>query len=171
MTIRNPLCREVLTRGHTAKFSHMVDLVSTTLQVKDAMRYDMGACQSKVQHRAAVPLQPIPTKVWAQPPHPVPSGNRNRKTTGRKPATAAQLGWHHQSQPTRLVRNQHIMPVTNRLHQSVTDVASLVTSVLTVCKDRESHALQRCTWLTKGKRIIPRRRYCLRFLKKKMMAG
>ena len=80
------LRREVLTRGHTTEFSCMVDLVSTTSQVEDAMQYDMGARQSEVQHRAAVPPQPIPARVWAQPPHPVPPGNRNRETTGRKPA-------------------------------------------------------------------------------------
>ena len=44
------LCREVLTQGHTAKFSCMVDLISTASQVEDAMRYDMGAHQSEVQH-------------------------------------------------------------------------------------------------------------------------
>ena len=65
------LHREVLTRGHTAEFSHMVDLVLTALQVEDAMQYDMGAHQSEVQHRAAVPPRPIPTRVWAQPPCPV----------------------------------------------------------------------------------------------------
>ena len=31
------LRREVLMQGHTAEFSHMVDLVSTTLQVEDTM--------------------------------------------------------------------------------------------------------------------------------------
>ena len=66
----------------------MVDLVLTALQVKDAMRYDMGACQSEVQHRAVVPPRPTPTRVWAQLTHPVPAGNRNRETTGCKPAVA-----------------------------------------------------------------------------------
>ena len=51
--LRNPLRREVLMRGHTAEFSCMVDLVSTASQVEDTMRYDMGARQSEVQHRAA----------------------------------------------------------------------------------------------------------------------
>ena len=64
------------------------------------------------------------------------------------------------------------MLVIDRLPQSVTDVASPVTSVPTVHKDRENHALQLHVWLTKGKRmiclrIIPRRRYRLRFLRKK----
>ena len=49
----------------------------------------MGARQSEVQHKAAVPPRPIPTRVWAQPPHPVPPGNQNWETTGRKPAVAA----------------------------------------------------------------------------------
>ena len=87
--LHDPLRREVLTRGHTAEFSCMVDLVSTALQVKDAMRYDMGARQSEVQHRAAVPPQPIPTRVWAQPTRPVPQGNRNQEADGHKPAVTA----------------------------------------------------------------------------------
>ena len=37
VALHDPLCREVLTRGHTAEFSHMVDLVSTASQVEDAM--------------------------------------------------------------------------------------------------------------------------------------
>ena len=51
----DPLRREVLTRGHTTEFSRMVDLVSTASQVEDAMQYNMGARQSEVQHRVAVP--------------------------------------------------------------------------------------------------------------------
>ena len=71
--LRDPLHREVLTQGHTAEFSHMVDLVSTASQVEDAMQYDMGARQSEVQHRAAVPPRPIPARIWAQPTWPVPT--------------------------------------------------------------------------------------------------
>ena len=67
----------------------MVDLVLTTLQVEDTMQYDMGAHQSEVQHRAAVPPQPIPAKVWAQPLHLVLAGNRNWETAGHKPAATA----------------------------------------------------------------------------------
>ena len=37
VALRNPLRREVLTRGHTAEFSRMVDLISTASQVEDAM--------------------------------------------------------------------------------------------------------------------------------------
>ena len=48
--LHDPLHREVLMRGHTAEFSRMVDLVLTASQVEDAMRYDMGARQSEVQH-------------------------------------------------------------------------------------------------------------------------
>ena len=33
----DPLRREVLMRGHTTEFSHMVDLISTASQVEDAM--------------------------------------------------------------------------------------------------------------------------------------
>ena len=89
--LHDPLHRQVLTRGHTAEFSRMVDLVLTALQVEDAMRYDMGAHQSEVQHGAAVPPRPTPARVWAQPTCPVPAGNRNRETTGRKPAVAAPI--------------------------------------------------------------------------------
>ena len=35
--LRDPLHREVLTRGHTAEFSRMVDLVLTASQVEDTM--------------------------------------------------------------------------------------------------------------------------------------
>ena len=37
VALRNLLCREVLTQGHTAEFSRMADLISTMSQVKDAM--------------------------------------------------------------------------------------------------------------------------------------
>ena len=99
------LCREVLTRGHTTEFSCMVDLILTVSQVKDAMQYDMGARQSEVQHRAAVPPRPIPTRVWAQPPRPVPPGNRNRETAGCKPAVAV---------PARLAPPKPTNPVSSK---------------------------------------------------------
>ena len=37
VALHDPLRREVLMRGHTAEFSHMVDLVLTASQVEDAM--------------------------------------------------------------------------------------------------------------------------------------
>ena len=89
VALRDLLQREVLTRGHTTEFSRMVDLVLTASQVEDAMRYDMGAHQSEVQHRVAVPPRPIPARVQAQPPCLAPPGNRNQETTGHKPAVAA----------------------------------------------------------------------------------
>ena len=92
VALRDPLCREVLMRGHTAEFSCMVDLVSTASHVEDAMRYDMGARQSEVQHRAAVPPRPIPARVWAQPTQLVPPGSRNWENAGRKPAVATPGG-------------------------------------------------------------------------------
>ena len=76
--LRDRLCREVLTRGHTAEFSHMVDLVSTASQVKDAMRYDMGARQSEVQHRAAVPPRPMYTRKGMGPTN-TPSSTREQE--------------------------------------------------------------------------------------------
>ena len=66
----------------------MVDLILTASQVEDTMCYDMGARQSEVQHRVAVPLRPIPARVWAQLTRLIPPGNRNWETTGHKPAVA-----------------------------------------------------------------------------------
>jgi len=43
------LCCEVLSRGHTAEFSHMEDLVSTAQTVEDAVCYNMGTQQTKGQ--------------------------------------------------------------------------------------------------------------------------
>ena len=40
--LRDPLRREVLSRGYTAEFSHIEDLISTAQAVEDAMRYNLG---------------------------------------------------------------------------------------------------------------------------------
>src|SRR6266481_2173350 len=40
--LRELLCREVLTRGHTVEFSQMAELVLTAEKIEDTVRYNMG---------------------------------------------------------------------------------------------------------------------------------
>ena len=61
MALREPLGREVLTRGHTAEFSQMAELVLTVEKIEDAMCYDMGIPPVEVYRSShAVPRWPIP---------------------------------------------------------------------------------------------------------------
>jgi len=64
--LREPLHREVLSRGHTAEFSRMEDLVSIAQTVEDAVRYDMGTRQTEGQSgNHAAPQRPVPMGVWS----------------------------------------------------------------------------------------------------------
>ena len=40
--LRDLLCREVLSRGYMAEFSHIEDLISTAQAVEDTVWYDIG---------------------------------------------------------------------------------------------------------------------------------
>ena len=81
---KRTLRREVLTRGHTAEFSQMAELVLTAEKIEDAVCYDMGTQLVKVYGSShALPHWPI----WAIPqgvrannlPRPsFPQGNRLR---------------------------------------------------------------------------------------------
>jgi len=55
--LREPLRREVLSRGHTAEFSHMEDLVSTAQTVEDTVHYDMGTWQLRDRVATMPPLR------------------------------------------------------------------------------------------------------------------
>src|SRR6266481_5167 len=84
--LREPLRREALTRGHTAKFSQMAELVLTAEKIEDAMRYDMGTQPVEVYGSShTAPRQPIPQGVRANnPPRPpFPQGNRSRELDSR----------------------------------------------------------------------------------------
>src|SRR6266481_1147151 len=80
--LREPLRREVLTRGHTAEFSQMAELVLTAEKIEDAVRYDMGTWPVEVYRSShAVPCRPIPPGVRANnlPRPPFLQGNRSRE--------------------------------------------------------------------------------------------
>ncbi len=80
--LREPLHREVLTRGHTAEFSQMAELVLTAEKIEDAVCYDMGTRPVEVYGSShTAPRRPIPQGVRANnPPRPpFPQGNRSRE--------------------------------------------------------------------------------------------
>src|SRR6266481_8877459 len=84
--LRELLCREVLTRGHTVEFSQMAELVLTAEKIEDAVHYDMGTQLVKAYGSShAAPQQPIPQGVRANnPPRPpFPQGNRLRELDSR----------------------------------------------------------------------------------------
>src|SRR6266481_1666203 len=84
--LREPLRREVLTRGHTAEFSQMAELVLTAEKIEDAVHYDMGTQPVEVYRSShAVPQWPLPQGVRANnPPRPpFPQGNRSRELDSR----------------------------------------------------------------------------------------
>src|SRR6266481_6993803 len=81
VALRELLCREVLTRGHTAEFSQMAELVLTAEKIEDAVCYDMGTWPVEAYGSShAAPHQPIPQGVRANnlPRPPFPQGNRSR---------------------------------------------------------------------------------------------
>src|SRR6266481_224652 len=58
--LRELLCREVLTRGHTVEFSQMAELVLTAEKIEDVMRYNMGTWPVEAYGSShAAPQQPI----------------------------------------------------------------------------------------------------------------
>ena len=66
VALRDPLCRDVLSCGYTAKFSHIEDLISTALTVEDAVWYDLGTQHIEGHGSSHVPLQ-RPTPVGVRP--------------------------------------------------------------------------------------------------------
>ena len=64
VALRDPLCREVLSHGYMAEFSHMEDLISTAQAVEDTVRYDLGTRHMEGPGGGHIPLQwPAPVGV------------------------------------------------------------------------------------------------------------
>src|SRR6266481_9164864 len=67
--LREPLHREVLTRGHTVEFSQMAELFLTAEKIEDTMCYDMGTRLVEVYGSShTAPHRPIPQGVRANNP-------------------------------------------------------------------------------------------------------